>query len=227
MIELATTQYELLKRGFSEVTFARPLVYYYGMGNLFKGVALERQGQYGQAAEYVRKYADLGWFEFLDKEGKQEVEFFKIYSKANMYTLDVLMGKKAVIGEYVAYLTDQPEEILAGLVTILKAANQYGFCIDQVLQLFAQRIASFDTLQDLIGLDQHTRFRYERAIYEFTKERVKEGIEETLYCLVLAYRMKRYEDCFRCSALFEKHRNFATGEQIQRFQAIMIGGEEV
>ncbi|WP_163860387.1 helix-turn-helix transcriptional regulator [Paenibacillus elgii] len=227
LIELATTQYELLKRGFSEPMFERPLVYYYGMGNLFKGVALERQGQYGQAAEYVRKYADLGWFEFLDEEGKKEVECFKIYSKANMYTLDVLMGKEAVIGEYVAYLTDHPEEILAGLVTILKSANKYGFCIDQVLRLFSERIDHFDTFQDMIGMDQHVRFRYQKALYEFSKERFNDGIEETLHCLVLALRTRRYEDCFRCSALFEKHRKYATGEQIQRFQAIMIGGEEV
>ncbi|KPV60414.1 DNA-binding protein [Paenibacillus sp. A3] len=226
--ELAETQYELQKRGYSsESLFERPLVYYYGMGSLLKGVALERQELYEAAAEYVRKYADLGWFESLDDAGKKVVEDFKVFAKANSYTLDVLMGKETVLADYAAYLADHPDEILPGLVTILKSVNQYGFCIDKVLLLFSDQIDLFDNFQDMIGMDQHVRFRYHKALYEFSKERFKEGIEETLYCLVLAYRMRRYEDCFRCSALFEKHRKYATGEQIQRFQAIMIGGEEV
>ncbi|SCW36633.1 hypothetical protein SAMN04487970_1004119 [Paenibacillus tianmuensis] len=137
------------------------------------------------------------------------------------------MGKEAVIAEYAAYLVDHPDEILPGLVTILKSANKYGFCIDKVLLLFSDQIGGFCSLQDMIGMDQHVRFRYQKAIYEFSKENFKDGIEETLCCLVLAFRMRRYEDCFCYSALFEKYRKYATGEQIQRFQAIMIGGEEV
>ncbi|MFB6367723.1 helix-turn-helix domain-containing protein [Paenibacillus elgii] len=225
--ELAETQYELQKRGYSsEPLFERPLVYYYGMGSLLKGVALERQELYEPAAEYVRKYADLGWFEYLNDAGKKVVEDFKVFAKANSYTLDVLMGKESVIAEYAAYLVDHPDEILAGLVTILKSANKYGFCIDKVLLLFSDRIDYFDTLQDMIGMDQHVRFRHQKALYEFSKERFKDGIEETLHCLVLAFRTRRYEDCIRCSVLFEKYRRYASEEQTKRYQTIMIGGGE-
>ncbi len=49
-----------------EVTPKRHLVYYYGMGLLYKGAVLERQGLYEQSKKYIRSYADLEWLEPLD-----------------------------------------------------------------------------------------------------------------------------------------------------------------
>ncbi|MED1916528.1 helix-turn-helix transcriptional regulator [Bacillus thuringiensis] len=181
----------------------RHLVYYYGMGHLYKGAALEMQGLYEEAKQYVQVYADLGWFELLDENGRKDVERFKVWAKANSYTLEVLSGKTSIIEEYADYLDILPTiEVLAGLNAIMKSANTYHFCVDGILERFASQIASFDQFTEAIGLDRHLRFRYQMAIYEFGKGRIERGIEETIYCLSLADLMNRHDETLTYIALF-------------------------
>ncbi|NRR03674.1 helix-turn-helix transcriptional regulator [Brevibacillus sp. RS1.1] len=181
----------------------RPLVYYYGMGHLYKGATLEMQGLYEEAKQYVQVYADLGWFELLDEAGRKEVERFKVWAKANSYTLEVLSGNTSIIEEYADYLDSLPTtEVLAGLNAIMKSANTYHFCVDEILERFASRIASFDQFTEAIGLDRHLRFRYQMAIYEFGKGRIERGIEETIYCLSLADLLNRHDETLTYIALF-------------------------
>ncbi|ASJ56290.1 DNA-binding protein [Brevibacillus formosus] len=181
----------------------RHLVYYYGMGHLYKSVTLEMQGLYEEAKQYVQVYTDLGWFELLDEDGRKEVERFKVWAKANSYTLEVLSGNTSIIEEYANYLDSLPtNEVLAGLNAIMKSANTYHFCVDEILERFASQIASFDQFTEAIGLDRHLRFRYQMAIYEFGKGRIERGIEETIYCLSLADLLNRHDEALTYIALF-------------------------
>jgi transcriptional regulator with XRE-family HTH domain len=181
----------------------RPLVYYYGMGHLYKGAALEMQGLYEEAKQYVQVYTDLGWFELLDEDGRKEVERFKVWAKANSYTLEVLSGNTDVLEEYVDYLESLPtNEILAGMISIMKSANTYHFCVDEILDRFSSQIASFDQFTEAIGLDRHLQFRYQTAIYEFGKGRIERGIEESIYYLSLADWMNRHDEALTYIALF-------------------------
>ncbi|UFJ40736.1 helix-turn-helix transcriptional regulator [Brevibacillus humidisoli] len=78
--ELATIVYqnEMRKKKRKKVSeplqTERHLVVYYGQGYLLKSVALEKQGLYEKAKEYVSGYSDLSWFELLDEVGLKEVE---------------------------------------------------------------------------------------------------------------------------------------------------------
>ncbi|AWX58795.1 XRE family transcriptional regulator [Brevibacillus brevis] len=181
----------------------RHLVYYYGLGHLYKSVSLEMQGLYEEAKKYVQVYADLGWFELLDEDGRKEVERFKVWAKANSYTLEVLSGNTSIIEEYADYLDSLPtNEVLAGLNAIMKSANTYHFCVDEILERFASQIAIFDQFTEAIGLDRHLRFRYQMAIYEFGKGRMERGIEETIYCLSLADLTNRHDETLTYIALF-------------------------
>ncbi|MCE0451118.1 helix-turn-helix transcriptional regulator [Brevibacillus sp. AF8] len=181
----------------------RHLVYYYGLGHLYKSVSLEMQGLYEEAKKYVQVYADLGWFELLDEDGRKEVERFKVWAKANSYTLEVLSGNSSIIEEYADYLDSLPtNEVLAGLNAIMKSANTYHFCVDEILERFASQISSFDQFTEAIGLDRHLRFRYQMAIYEFGKGRIERGIEETIYCLSLADLTNRHDETLTYIALF-------------------------
>nr|WP_202890320.1 helix-turn-helix transcriptional regulator [Brevibacillus brevis] len=181
----------------------RHLVYYYGMGHLYKGAALEMQGLYEEAKQHVKGYADLGWFGLLDEVGRKDVERFKVWAKANSYTLEVLSGDTDVLEEYVDYLESLSTiDVLAGLNAIMKSANTYHFYVDEILERFASQIASFDQFTEAIGLDRHLRFRYQMAIYEFGKGRIERGIEETIYCLSLADLMNRHDETLTYIALF-------------------------
>ncbi|MFG0217198.1 helix-turn-helix domain-containing protein [Brevibacillus porteri] len=202
----------------------RPLVYYYAMGHLYKGGTLEMQGMYEQAKPYVQVYADLGWFELLDEAGHQEVERFRVWAKANLYTLEVLAGNSNIIEEYTDYLESLPSnEILPGLISIIKSANIYDFCVDEILERFSMHIANFGQFTDAIRLDRHLRFRYQTAIYEFGKGRPQRGIEETLCCLSITSLINRFEDALKCVALFEEYRQHASPTQVERYQTIVTG----
>lgn len=198
----------------------RHLVYYYGAGLLFKGATLEKRGLYDQSKKYVRGYANLEWPEPLDEEVKKEVEMFKIWGKANLYTLEVLAGNEGIIDEYADYLANLNwlADILAGLITILKSANTYAFSVDHVLSRFSEAIHAFHSFNDdLILSDRHLRFRYHKAIYEFRHGRIQAGLDETLQCLALAHNMSRNEDYVRCTALFEQYKDYASEQQIESF----------
>ncbi|KZE72224.1 hypothetical protein AV545_15790 [Paenibacillus jamilae] len=114
----------------------RPLVFYYGFSYLAKGTALQKPRLYDQAREYILKYSELGWFSGLDKIDWEEVERFKFFAKANLYTNDLLSGKLSVLPEYAQFLEDNPEELLPGLVTIMETASLHSVNVDDILEKF-------------------------------------------------------------------------------------------
>lgn len=213
-----------------EVAPKRHPVYYYGMAFLYKGLVLERRGFYEQSKKYVENYANLEWFEPLDEAGQKEVEQFKIWGKANLYTLEVLSGNESIINEYADYLAslNRLNDVVAGLNAILASANMYKFNVDHVLTRFAGSIGRFDLFNhDPILSERHLRYRYSRAIYEFSNGRIQEGLDETLRCISLAKNMKRYEDGFQCVALFETYRERASAQQLKTYRSAMRVREEV
>ncbi|SCW81770.1 Cro/C1-type HTH DNA-binding domain-containing protein [Paenibacillus tianmuensis] len=223
LTELSSILYKL--KMVEEVSVERPLIYYFGMGLLFEGAALEKRGLYEEAKNVVQRYADLSWFEPLDELGWKEVEKFNGFAKANLYTLEVFMGNDGILNEYADFLEslDRLNETLSGLTTIINSANIHGFCVDHILQRFAGAIDQFDCfVDDLINSRRYLWFCYHRAVYEFTKERYENGIKETIFCISLCLEMKRYEDLARSVVLFEKHRNYASESQVQYYESIRL-----
>ncbi|MBG9772685.1 DNA-binding protein [Brevibacillus laterosporus] len=199
----------------------RHLVVYYGQAYLLKSEALEKQGLYKKANEYAAGYADLGWFENLDEVGQKEVQKFRLWARGNRYTFDLLMGQLDILPDYIAFLEDNPKELLAGLVTIVESANKYDFSIDNILAKFSFEIGCFDEYQDTINVERHLRFRYQLAIYQFKNERFHNGIVETLRCLTLSTTTNDHKNFIRCVTLFEAHRYHATEQQKQDYKKIM------
>ncbi|MEC0211711.1 helix-turn-helix transcriptional regulator [Paenibacillus ehimensis] len=225
LVELST-----VLSGLEEIAPKRHPVYYYGMGLLYKGAVLERRGLYDRAKEYVLNYMNLEWPEPLDEFGQKELEQFKIWGKANLYTLELLTGNQGIVNEYADYLAslNRLNDVVSGLNAIVLSANTYGFNVDHVLTRFSGPIARFDLLNsDPILSERHLRFRYHKAIYEFRNDRVQQGINETLHCLSLANVMKKYEDSIQCVALFETYREWASAEQLKMYRSVMGVREEV
>jgi transcriptional regulator with XRE-family HTH domain len=227
--ELATAVYhdEVRKRkskGAADILETeRHLVVYYGQGLLLKGVALQLQGRYEEATKCVHAYGDLGWFELLDDTAEREIEKFREWAQANMYTLHLLMGRTDLLSEYVNFLVNHPTEILAGLLTIVESANKFGFSVDDILEQFSNHIARFQDYKDPFNHTRHLHFRYHLAMYKFEKGRIAEGITETLRCLALSCMTKHQQEFQQCVSLFWKHRHSASDHQIEHFQNILEG----
>ncbi|USG65828.1 helix-turn-helix transcriptional regulator [Brevibacillus ruminantium] len=199
----------------------RHLVVYYGQGFLAKGVALQMQGLYREAKLYVKGYADLGWFELLDGTGYREVEKFKIWAKANSYTYDLLMGQTNVLPEYLEFLAKHPEEIPAGLLTIMEAASKYDILINPVLEQYAEEIERFYNYNDQVNISRQYQFRYHKMIYELKNGFISNAIEEILYCLDLSDKLRNQQAFKRCTALFWEYRQQATEKQKRIYHEII------
>ncbi len=231
--ELATKVYEEELRKWKgnetvePLNTERHLVVYYGQGYLLKGVALQLQERYREAIPYVHVYADLGWFELIDEVAKTEIEKFRGWAKANVYTLELLTGNISVLAEYITFLINSPAEIPAGLLTIMEAANKYGFSIEDVLEQLSDHIDRLYDYQDPYNIARHFQFRYQKAMYEFRKGRITEGITETLRCLDLSDRINHQQEFKRCISLFWKYRHSAADDQIRCFETILHGGSAV
>lgn len=195
----------------------RPLVFYYGFSYLAKGTALQKLGLYDQARECILKYSELGWFSGLDKIGWEEVERFKFFAKANLYTNDLLSGELSVLPEYVQFLEDNPEELLPGLVTIMETASLHSVNVDDLLERFSEKIEDFGNLEDATNRTHFFRFLYYRAVYYAKHQRYQDTVQLILLFLT-SYNMINDADFKKFVVLFEVHRQYASNEQIEQYQ---------
>lgn len=207
----------------------RPLVVYYGQGYLLKGLALEKQGFYGQELEYICGYRDLSWFEGLDQTGKMEVEKFKVWAEANLLNLSLIMGNVEKLSEYVEFLKCNPQEVLPGLWTITESANRHGFCIDDVLEIFAKELKTFSSkvhlresyYESTFILDSCANLFQQIAVYKFIHSSYSEGLYYILQSLKLYFQINNRNSFAECTALFEKYRIKSSEIQLLEYQKIM------
>ncbi|CAI8947127.1 XRE family transcriptional regulator [Brevibacillus sp. IT-7CA2] len=199
----------------------RHLVVYYGQGFLLKGAALQMQGQYAEAKKYVQGYSDLGWFQLLDDIGLKEVEKFRIWAKANLYTYSLLMGEITVLPEYLEFLSNHPVEIPAGMLTMMEAASKYDIDIENILEQYSKEIERFFEFKEPVNIGRHYNFRYHKTVYELKRGRIHKALEEILTSLNLADQLKNHQAFKRSAALFWAHRHHASQHHERIYQEIM------
>jgi hypothetical protein len=199
----------------------RPLVVYYGHGYLLKASALTKRGEYEQAKKYTAGYADLGWFELLDDEGRSAVDSFRLFAVANGFTLEILMGNTSVLPAYIAFLAEHPGEILSGMVIILESANRFGFCADAVLSRFSREMLRFEQFQDPINVDRVYRLYYQIAMYYISCKQYSKGIDYIIQCLRLTVRLNSGKDFINCVTLFELNRDTSSDTQQTAYRELL------
>ncbi|MFD3259661.1 DNA-binding protein [Paenibacillus lentus] len=177
----------------------RHLVVYYGQGYLIKSSALEHQGRYQEAKEYISGYADLSWFEGLDDVGLKEVEKFKLFATANLHNINLLMGNFDSLSEYVTFLMRYPNEALASSVIILMAANKYHVRIDNIL---IQLVGLFDKSKDsyyheVIKTNRYINFYYQLALYQLNSGE-SEGVDNILRSLEMSLKANNRGHILNC-----------------------------
>lgn len=219
---LAQDMYEDKRKSYkkSKYTLHHPLVFYYGRALLLKSLSFEYREMYEEANELTKEYVDLSWFEGLDEQGRIEVQRFSMFAHANLLCIEVKMGNQTVIPQYAAFLQENPEELLEGLITLLISANRHQYSIDETLQRFA--IESMD-ISEMVSTDSYYReffhrqrycqFCYHYAAYSFYRDHFAEGIKYTLLSLEVAIQMKNNRVMVLCMTLFEKYREHASFDQ--------------
>ncbi|WP_068497154.1 helix-turn-helix domain-containing protein [Paenibacillus kribbensis] len=205
--------YNDLEPYFSE----RSLVVYYGQALLMQAFSLQKQELYQEAKKIVSQYADLSWFKGLDEVGQREVEKLKMYATANGYVLDLLMGDKSNLENYILLLEENEKEILPGILTLLEVANKHSFDIDYILQHFSNYIQKFTENEDALYMDDYCNFNLQLSMYQLNCENYTEGINTILRNLKLATLVNSSNVFAQTIILFEKYNSFATKSQYTEF----------
>lgn len=222
------------KRPYEQLVTDRPLVTYYGYGYLVKGVVLEHEGRYEESMTYVSTYADLSWFEGLDENGHLSVERYRTWAIGNMYTLEILMGNVSVFPEYIQLLQDNPNEILLGLLTIMKSANIHGLSVDNILEKFKDVIQEYQNDDLLLKLSNGymlslNRFKcanlcYQIAIYQFGNKRYREAIRNIFQSITIYAIINKKGGVIDSISLFEKYRSYASQEELKEYDNLIKRG---
>jgi hypothetical protein len=214
--------HKAMKLPIPHVQLERPLVYYFGLSHLMCGMAHQNEGTYEQASECIYKYAELGWMEDLEEEGMQVVEEFRFLAKTNLYAVDILSGNTELVEEYVAFLRENPEEILLGLNTILQAALMYHLDVEDILHTFAKQIDEFGSYEAVENVSYHYSYCYHLALYYRKYDRLQDAVGLTLQAMQLAHQSGNDRNFKKCIALFESLRESATVEQISEYRQILM-----
>ncbi|OAB42799.1 hypothetical protein [Paenibacillus glacialis] len=221
------------KRPIEHLITEKPLVYYYGYGYLLKGVVLEHQGRYEEGMAAVSLYADLSWIDGLDQQGRVWMEKFQMWAVANTYTLQILMGNVSILPEYTQLLQDNPKEVLPGLSTIIKSANQHGFLVDDILEKFKDAIQGYqrDLLsklcngyEDVFNRLRYANLCYQIAIYQFDNKKYREGMKFIFQSLTIYANINKKKEIIDSMSLFEKYRSCALQEELEEYDIIIKRG---
>ncbi|SDL01971.1 hypothetical protein SAMN05428961_103585 [Paenibacillus sp. OK060] len=198
-----------------------PLIYYHGFSLQMRGLAHQKMGQVDQARACLDQYAEPGWMEELDEAGTQVVQELRHRAQVNRYALEIEAGHAELLEEYVNFLLEHPVECIAGLRTIVEAAVQYRWQIDQVLHMFASQVQDVGRGIDSSNNGDMYHYCYHRALYEQWMGRQKKAVEFILQALRLADELEMNRYFKKCAALLESLRECATEEQVGRYRAFL------
>ncbi|MBT2293568.1 hypothetical protein J7E73_31645 [Paenibacillus albidus] len=204
----------------------RPLVYYYGYTLLMKGLALKKLKKFSEAKDCILQYANLSWFEELDKAGEQEVKEYRFRSRAELFGIELLSGNTRVLGDYILFLQQHPQELLPGMLNILESANAHNMDIHVTLHMFLQSIWNLPphilTQPDIIGSMYFHSFLDELLQYIMNKEEHGTAVDIILKILDVLKQVENLKVFKKTVAAFEMMREQATEAQISKFRSILI-----
>lgn len=203
----------------------RPLFTYILYSYLLQGAVCAEYRDYDQALYFVSLYTDTSWITINDEVDEYYIKRFEKWAEANLCMYKIMKGDITALPEYIAFMKENDNEVLTAIMSVMEAANRFGYDVDNVLELFK------DDLQQVLNKSLYNvhlnEFRYiklhtELAIYYFRKNRYEEGIQATMVCLESAVKNNSKEYVITCVALFEKNRQYASQQEIDYYQYLIL-----
>ncbi|MCC3380598.1 tetratricopeptide repeat protein [Paenibacillus farraposensis] len=200
-----------------------PLFGYIAYADLLCASVCEAQGDYKQALQYTYAYANLDWVKETDEDALRWVNLFKNWAEGNTYVYKLLSGEVSALPDYVDYICTSPDksekEMVAKLMNIVMAANQYQIDVDDVLLQFEENINSFaqlpasnDMYTQQVVPDQYARFGYELAYYFLNRGMHSDGFKYLIYATKSSNTLNNVT-CFKnCLGLFVHFQAYAIPE---------------
>ncbi|MBW4081933.1 transcriptional regulator [Paenibacillus sp. S150] len=213
----------------------KPLFVYLAFSYLLRGSVCNARGDHEQELQYTYAYQDLSWVKETDEETLHWLTLYKGWAEANMYVSKLMRGDESVLADYVAYIEQNKDELLVGLLNITEAANLFDLNVDHILQFFDSEINGYMQIrhQEAVGVytkqvvsEQHARFLYGVAHYYLRQGLYLMGFEYLLASLSTSSLINNETRILTCVRLFEKYRALASQETQNRYQNLLKEEEE-
>lgn len=200
----------------------RSLVYYFGFSLCAKGIALQKLGDYCAARDCIKRYADLSWVKLEDEESLAEIEYYKKTSIANNFVIELLLGNKDVLPEYVNFIKRSvKEELIAALVTILESALKFSYSADWALEELQCNVEQIKENESRENIRYYIDYIHLLSIYLFQRGKPFYAINLTLENITLSSKLGDETGFKKAAALYELIRADANDSQQQEYHNIM------
>lgn len=200
----------------------KPPLYYFGYSYLIKGLALQKLRAYSESRECINRYADLSWVEDSSEENPYYIDRFKDFAKANSLTIDVLSGNKERLPEYLDVLTDNSDEIIPGLITIIESALTHNYNVDAEIEKLTPYISKYKHQNSPVRISYYLTVHYLLALYHYKNQRYTAAIDYALHNLTISDKLNHDKFFKKTVALFEFLKTHATNVQTAKYSHILI-----
>ncbi|MEK4460578.1 MULTISPECIES: helix-turn-helix domain-containing protein [Paenibacillus] len=202
---------------------SRPMFVYITYADLLCASVCEAQGDYKQALQHTYAYANLDWIKETDEDTLHWIKLYQHWAQCNTYVYKLLSGDLSVLHDYVDHIIASPDntekEMIANLMNIVMAANQYQIDVEGILQqfeaeinAFAQQQLSNDIYTRQVVPDQYARFGYELAFYYLHRGLYSDGFKHLMNALLKANILKNETYFINCMGLFVRFQAHAVLE---------------
>lgn len=180
---------------------------------------------------YKYAYSDLSWVSEQGEEVEQWKALFFEWSTANIYITKLLSGDTTVLESYVDYINKHRNELVMGLLHILRAANKNQFVIDYTLECYKQELS--EILNEIVkgrysrnlAMDRQASLIYELAYYYLYKGDYPKGFDLLLTAIKNFQQINNEKYILESVILFEKFRSNASQEIKLQYQTLLLGGD--
>ncbi|WDI05021.1 hypothetical protein PUW25_25985 (plasmid) [Paenibacillus urinalis] len=201
----------------------RSLVYYYGFAYMAIGSAYEHKCDFSRAREWALKYRDWSSVSSPTSEDIRWMNHWTKLSEINVIVVDLLMGKNEALDQIADYILEHPEDALAGLITMLDAANKNDINIDHVLARIPDDFWQNDKSTGVVNMSYQYRFFRQLSLYKQKCNELHFCLENLLRALSLADKMKNVDDFKECIQVFESLKDHADKRQEKKYNRIVKG----
>ena len=199
-----------------KMSMKNPLVYYFGYSHLMKGLALQKLKNYKESMACVHIYSDLNWID-NSQEGKYYIDSFQTFAKANSLTLELLMGDRNKLTEYLDILIKNPDEILPGLITIIESSLVHNFDVDKEISLLLPYISEYSHQNRPVRIAYYLTVHYLLALYYYKKKKYSDAIVCTLHNITESDKLSNERYFKRSIALFDVLKSHASVPQMAEY----------
>ncbi|AET61211.1 helix-turn-helix domain-containing protein [Paenibacillus terrae HPL-003] len=225
------------ERNESTKKLSRPMFVYITYADLLCASVCEAQGDYQQALQYTYAYAILDWVKETDEDALHWIKLYQHWAQCNTYVYKLLSGDLSVLRDYVDHIIASPDntekEMVANLMNIVMAANQYQLDVNDVLRrlktkidFFVQQNPSADMYTHQVVPEQATRFKYELAKYYLNRGNYPYGFEYLLDVLSKSLVNNKESFFIRCIKLFEQFKQFADVNSYVKYESLVSEGQK-